>query len=155
MWVALCKIIVLIVIVLFWVQLSQQVHKIKPMQFGLCLYFVNVQYDGHIIMENMCSCLLCYCDLWLNIESIIEIECKRVFSLHKWTLHIICHYFSQVSKPINATEDYIKAHSKTFKYVVLGLLGAGNIKVFSFVLQSVAVCLCWMIFLLKTITRKE
>uniref|UniRef100_A0A8C9Y9H0 Solute carrier family 28 member 1 n=1 Tax=Sander lucioperca TaxID=283035 RepID=A0A8C9Y9H0_SANLU len=35
-----------------------------------------------------------------------------------------------VSKPINATEDYIKAHSKTFKYVVLGLLGAGYVAYF-------------------------
>uniref|UniRef100_A0A8C9Y7S1 Sodium/nucleoside cotransporter n=2 Tax=Sander lucioperca TaxID=283035 RepID=A0A8C9Y7S1_SANLU len=32
--------------------------------------------------------------------------------------------------PINATEDYIKAHSKTFKYVVLGLLGAGYVAYF-------------------------
>ncbi|XP_034734145.1 sodium/nucleoside cotransporter 1 [Etheostoma cragini] len=39
-------------------------------------------------------------------------------------------YLSQVSKPINATEDYIKAHSKTFKYVVLGLLGAGYVAYF-------------------------
>ncbi|XP_070763102.1 sodium/nucleoside cotransporter 1 [Enoplosus armatus] len=39
-------------------------------------------------------------------------------------------YLSQVSKPINATEDYIKAHSKTFKYVVLGILGAGYVAYF-------------------------
>ncbi|XP_032379397.1 sodium/nucleoside cotransporter 1 isoform X1 [Etheostoma spectabile] len=39
-------------------------------------------------------------------------------------------YLSQVSKPINATEDYIKAHSKTFKYIVLGLLGAGYVAYF-------------------------
>lgn len=35
-------------------------------------------------------------------------------------------YFSKVSGPINATENYIKAHSKLFKYIVLGVLGAGN-----------------------------
>uniref|UniRef100_A0A7N9B152 Solute carrier family 28 member 1 n=1 Tax=Mastacembelus armatus TaxID=205130 RepID=A0A7N9B152_9TELE len=34
------------------------------------------------------------------------------------------------SKPINATEDYIKAHSKTFKYTVLGILGAGYVAYF-------------------------
>ncbi|XP_035520486.1 sodium/nucleoside cotransporter 1 [Morone saxatilis] len=39
-------------------------------------------------------------------------------------------YISQVSKPINATEDYIKAHSKTFKYVVLAILGAGYVAYF-------------------------
>ncbi|XP_068168346.1 sodium/nucleoside cotransporter 1 [Antennarius striatus] len=39
-------------------------------------------------------------------------------------------YFSLVTKPINATEDYIKAHSKTFKYVVLGILGAGYVAYF-------------------------
>ncbi|XP_029289215.1 sodium/nucleoside cotransporter 1 [Cottoperca gobio] len=39
-------------------------------------------------------------------------------------------YLSQVSKPINATEDYIKAHSQTFKYVVLGILGAGYVAYF-------------------------
>ncbi|XP_059191351.1 sodium/nucleoside cotransporter 1 [Centropristis striata] len=39
-------------------------------------------------------------------------------------------YLSQVSKPINATEDYIKAHSKTFKYIVLGILGAGYVAYF-------------------------
>ncbi|XP_070686612.1 sodium/nucleoside cotransporter 1 [Pempheris klunzingeri] len=39
-------------------------------------------------------------------------------------------YLSQVSKPINATEDYIKAHSQTFKYIVLGILGAGYVAYF-------------------------
>ncbi|KAM7002499.1 sodium/nucleoside cotransporter 1 [Tautogolabrus adspersus] len=39
-------------------------------------------------------------------------------------------YLSNVAKPINATEDYIKAHSKTFKYVVLGILGAGYVAYF-------------------------
>ncbi|XP_033940788.1 sodium/nucleoside cotransporter 1 isoform X1 [Pseudochaenichthys georgianus] len=39
-------------------------------------------------------------------------------------------YLSQVSKPLNATEDYIKAHSQTFKYVVLGILGAGYVAYF-------------------------
>ncbi|XP_045892364.1 sodium/nucleoside cotransporter 1 [Micropterus dolomieu] len=39
-------------------------------------------------------------------------------------------YLSHVSKPINATEDYIKAHSKTFKYIVLGILGAGYVAYF-------------------------
>ncbi|GAA6225523.1 sodium/nucleoside cotransporter 2-like [Lates japonicus] len=39
-------------------------------------------------------------------------------------------YLSKVSKPINATEDYIKAHSNTFKYIVLGILGAGYVAYF-------------------------
>ncbi|KAM9352366.1 sodium/nucleoside cotransporter 1 [Symphorus nematophorus] len=39
-------------------------------------------------------------------------------------------YLSKVSKPINATEDYIKAHSKTLKYIVLGILGAGYVAYF-------------------------
>ncbi|KAM9854772.1 sodium/nucleoside cotransporter 1 [Aulostomus maculatus] len=39
-------------------------------------------------------------------------------------------YLSHVSKPINATEDYIKAHSKTFKCIVLGILGAGYVAFF-------------------------
>uniref|UniRef100_A0A669E3Y1 Solute carrier family 28 member 1 n=1 Tax=Oreochromis niloticus TaxID=8128 RepID=A0A669E3Y1_ORENI len=39
-------------------------------------------------------------------------------------------YFSKVSGPINATENYIKAHSKLFKYIVLGVLGAGYVAYF-------------------------
>uniref|UniRef100_A0A8C7XMM5 Sodium/nucleoside cotransporter n=1 Tax=Oryzias sinensis TaxID=183150 RepID=A0A8C7XMM5_9TELE len=39
-------------------------------------------------------------------------------------------YLSQVSRPINATEKYFKAHSKIFKYVVLGILGAGYVAYF-------------------------
>ncbi|KAK7891567.1 hypothetical protein WMY93_023530 [Mugilogobius chulae] len=39
-------------------------------------------------------------------------------------------YLSKVSKPLNATEDYFKAHSKTFKYIILGILGAGYVAYF-------------------------
>ncbi|XP_040894155.1 sodium/nucleoside cotransporter 1 isoform X2 [Toxotes jaculatrix] len=39
-------------------------------------------------------------------------------------------YLSKVSKPINATEDYVKSHSQTFKYIVLGILGAGYVAYF-------------------------
>ncbi|XP_029378313.1 sodium/nucleoside cotransporter 1 [Echeneis naucrates] len=39
-------------------------------------------------------------------------------------------YLSRVTRPINATEDYIKSHSKTFKYIVLGILGAGYVAYF-------------------------
>ncbi|XP_061781207.1 sodium/nucleoside cotransporter 1 isoform X2 [Nerophis lumbriciformis] len=39
-------------------------------------------------------------------------------------------YLSQISKPIYATEDYLKAHSKTFKHAVLGILGAGYVAYF-------------------------
>ncbi|XP_061577844.1 sodium/nucleoside cotransporter 1 [Cololabis saira] len=39
-------------------------------------------------------------------------------------------YLSKVSQPINATENYIKDHSKTFKYIVLGILGAGYVAYF-------------------------
>ncbi|XP_034032407.1 sodium/nucleoside cotransporter 1 [Thalassophryne amazonica] len=39
-------------------------------------------------------------------------------------------YLSQVSKPINVTENYIKAHAKPIKYIVLGILGAGYVAYF-------------------------
>ncbi|KAM8893209.1 sodium/nucleoside cotransporter 1, partial [Spinachia spinachia] len=39
-------------------------------------------------------------------------------------------YLSHVSKPINATEDYIKSHSKAFKLFVLAILGAGYVAYF-------------------------
>ncbi|XP_058501200.1 sodium/nucleoside cotransporter 1 [Solea solea] len=39
-------------------------------------------------------------------------------------------YISKVSMPINATEDYIKSHSRTFKYILLGILGAGYVAYF-------------------------
>uniref|UniRef100_A0A3P8TIT2 Sodium/nucleoside cotransporter n=1 Tax=Amphiprion percula TaxID=161767 RepID=A0A3P8TIT2_AMPPE len=39
-------------------------------------------------------------------------------------------YLSHVSTPINATEKYIKSHSSTFKYIVLGILGAGYVAYF-------------------------
>nr|XP_020487067.1 sodium/nucleoside cotransporter 2-like [Labrus bergylta] len=39
-------------------------------------------------------------------------------------------YFSNVTKPLNATEDYVKVHSKTFKNVVLAILGAGYVAYF-------------------------
>uniref|UniRef100_A0A8C6TGT7 Sodium/nucleoside cotransporter n=1 Tax=Neogobius melanostomus TaxID=47308 RepID=A0A8C6TGT7_9GOBI len=32
--------------------------------------------------------------------------------------------------PLNATQDYVKAHSQTFKYIVLGILGAGYVAYF-------------------------
>ncbi|CAL8262038.1 unnamed protein product [Merluccius merluccius] len=37
---------------------------------------------------------------------------------------------SKACKPFTAAEDYIKAHSKTFKYIVLGILGAGYVVFF-------------------------
>ncbi|XP_056272412.1 sodium/nucleoside cotransporter 1 isoform X7 [Pseudoliparis swirei] len=37
---------------------------------------------------------------------------------------------SLFSKPINAAEDYFKAHSQTFKVIVLGILGAGYVAYF-------------------------
>ncbi|XP_033824683.1 sodium/nucleoside cotransporter 1 [Periophthalmus magnuspinnatus] len=39
-------------------------------------------------------------------------------------------YVRKVSRPLNATEDYVKAHSQTFKYVTLGVLGAGYVAYF-------------------------
>ncbi|XP_019750943.1 sodium/nucleoside cotransporter 1 isoform X1 [Hippocampus comes] len=39
-------------------------------------------------------------------------------------------YLSQIVKPINAAEDYLKNHSKVFKYVLLGILGAGYLAYF-------------------------
>ncbi|KAM9754392.1 sodium/nucleoside cotransporter 1 isoform 1-T1 [Menidia menidia] len=39
-------------------------------------------------------------------------------------------YMSQVSTPINAAENYMKTHSKTVKYIVLGILGAGYVAYF-------------------------
>uniref|UniRef100_A0A3Q1G5F8 Sodium/nucleoside cotransporter n=1 Tax=Acanthochromis polyacanthus TaxID=80966 RepID=A0A3Q1G5F8_9TELE len=39
-------------------------------------------------------------------------------------------YLSHVSTPINAAEKYVKAHSSIFKYIVLGVLGAGYVAYF-------------------------
>ncbi|KAM8860766.1 sodium/nucleoside cotransporter 1 [Synchiropus picturatus] len=39
-------------------------------------------------------------------------------------------YLSKVAKPFNATENYMKTHSQTFKYIVLGILGAGYVAYF-------------------------
>ncbi|XP_046890105.1 sodium/nucleoside cotransporter 1 [Hypomesus transpacificus] len=39
-------------------------------------------------------------------------------------------FLSKISKPINAAEDYFTAHSKTIKYIVLGILGAGYVAFF-------------------------
>ncbi|XP_077373056.1 sodium/nucleoside cotransporter 1 [Festucalex cinctus] len=39
-------------------------------------------------------------------------------------------YVSQIAKPINLAEEYVKAHSKTFKYAFLGILGAGYLAYF-------------------------
>lgn len=39
-------------------------------------------------------------------------------------------YVSKVGKPLNATQDYVKAHSQTLKYIVLGILGAGYVAYF-------------------------
>lgn len=39
-------------------------------------------------------------------------------------------YVSKVAKPLNATQDYVKAHSQTLKYIVLGILGAGYVAYF-------------------------
>lgn len=39
-------------------------------------------------------------------------------------------YVSKVGKPLNATQDYVKAHSQTIKYIVLGILGAGYVAYF-------------------------
>ncbi|XP_017261483.1 sodium/nucleoside cotransporter 1 [Kryptolebias marmoratus] len=39
-------------------------------------------------------------------------------------------YLSHVSKPLNATEKYVKAHSTTLKYIVLCILGAGYVAYF-------------------------
>ncbi|KAL0968291.1 hypothetical protein UPYG_G00264890 [Umbra pygmaea] len=39
-------------------------------------------------------------------------------------------FISKICKPINAIEDYFKAHSKTIKCIVLGLLGAGYVAYF-------------------------
>uniref|UniRef100_A0A8C6L063 Sodium/nucleoside cotransporter n=1 Tax=Nothobranchius furzeri TaxID=105023 RepID=A0A8C6L063_NOTFU len=56
---------------------------------------------------------------------------QRTFSNYqKCTFNIIPSNYSYVAKPINATESYVKAHSKTLKYIVLGLLGAGYVAYF-------------------------
>ncbi|XP_029951759.1 sodium/nucleoside cotransporter 1 [Salarias fasciatus] len=39
-------------------------------------------------------------------------------------------YLSKVAQPINATENYIKDHSRIFKAIVLGVLGAGYVAYF-------------------------
>uniref|UniRef100_A0A8D3BWX6 Solute carrier family 28 member 1 n=1 Tax=Scophthalmus maximus TaxID=52904 RepID=A0A8D3BWX6_SCOMX len=52
------------------------------------------------------------------------------FTATKKTKKVLGSYLSQFSKPINATEDYIKSHSATFKYTALGILGAGYVAYF-------------------------
>ncbi|XP_072291870.1 sodium/nucleoside cotransporter 1 isoform X2 [Eucyclogobius newberryi] len=37
---------------------------------------------------------------------------------------------SNISKPLNATEDYFRAHSQTFKHIILGILGTGYVAYF-------------------------
>lgn len=39
-------------------------------------------------------------------------------------------YVSKVAKPLNVTQDYVKSHSQTLKYIILGLLGAGYVAYF-------------------------
>ncbi|XP_075998740.1 sodium/nucleoside cotransporter 1 [Genypterus blacodes] len=39
-------------------------------------------------------------------------------------------YMSKVTKPLTATEDYVKAHSQTIKYILLAVLGAGYVAFF-------------------------
>uniref|UniRef100_A0A7N6A7A6 Sodium/nucleoside cotransporter n=1 Tax=Anabas testudineus TaxID=64144 RepID=A0A7N6A7A6_ANATE len=57
-------------------------------------------------------------------------DTSSVQSQNKKTKKGLGSYMSKVSKPINATEDYIKSHSQTFKYIVLGILGAGYVAYF-------------------------
>ncbi|XP_053175083.1 sodium/nucleoside cotransporter 1 [Scomber japonicus] len=65
-----------------------------------------------------------------DIEEDNMTDCSSVKGQTKKTKKGLGSYLSQVSKPINATEDYIKTHLKTFKYIVLGILGAGYVAYF-------------------------
>uniref|UniRef100_A0A8C6L4B6 Solute carrier family 28 member 1 n=1 Tax=Nothobranchius furzeri TaxID=105023 RepID=A0A8C6L4B6_NOTFU len=60
---------------------------------------------------------------WMRVELTFS-------NYQKCTFNIIPSNYSYVAKPINATESYVKAHSKTLKYIVLGLLGAGYVAYF-------------------------
>lgn len=39
-------------------------------------------------------------------------------------------YASKVTKPLNVTQDFVKAHTQTLKYIILGILGAGYVAYF-------------------------
>uniref|UniRef100_A0A673CJM3 Solute carrier family 28 member 1 n=1 Tax=Sphaeramia orbicularis TaxID=375764 RepID=A0A673CJM3_9TELE len=60
-----------------------------------------------------------------------EIEvCINLSFSNKWHFMILVFKKAKVTKPLNAIEDYTKTHSKTFKYIVLGILGAGYVAYF-------------------------
>ncbi|XP_036005769.1 sodium/nucleoside cotransporter 1 isoform X2 [Fundulus heteroclitus] len=61
-------------------------------------------------------------------ENIVDTDSIRSQSVR--TKKKLTSYLSKVSAPINATERYIKDHSRIFKYIVLGLLGAGYVAYF-------------------------
>ncbi|XP_029992728.1 sodium/nucleoside cotransporter 1 [Sphaeramia orbicularis] len=57
-------------------------------------------------------------------------ETSSVKNQNEKTKRSVGSYLSKVTKPLNAIEDYTKTHSKTFKYIVLGILGAGYVAYF-------------------------
>lgn len=62
-----------------------------------------------------------------------EINTADTYSIQKEPIKTrkgLGSYLSKVATPINATESYIKSHSSTFKYIVLGILGAGYVAYF-------------------------
>lgn len=65
-----------------------------------------------------------------EIQEDIITDTNNIKRQTKKTKNGLSSYLSLVSKPINATEDYIKAHSQTFKVFVLGALGAGYVAYF-------------------------
>ncbi|KAK9516695.1 hypothetical protein VZT92_024613 [Zoarces viviparus] len=65
-----------------------------------------------------------------EMEEDINTDTCNVKRETKKTTKGLSSYLSLVSKPINVTEDYIKAHSQTFKLFVLGTLGAGYVAYF-------------------------
>uniref|UniRef100_A0A3P8YSL5 Sodium/nucleoside cotransporter n=1 Tax=Esox lucius TaxID=8010 RepID=A0A3P8YSL5_ESOLU len=61
-------------------------------------------------------------------EDVVSFDSRSSIKKEKLKKGLGC--LRKVSKPINAIEDYFKAHSKTIKYIVLGLLGAGYVAYF-------------------------
>ncbi|KAF7651015.1 hypothetical protein LDENG_00117410 [Lucifuga dentata] len=64
------------------------------------------------------------------VNQAFEVEEDNIADAKQQAKRGLGSYLSQVSKPLNATEDYIKARSKTIKYIVLAILGAGYVAYF-------------------------
>uniref|UniRef100_A0A8C6WNV9 Solute carrier family 28 member 1 n=1 Tax=Neogobius melanostomus TaxID=47308 RepID=A0A8C6WNV9_9GOBI len=116
-------------------------------------------YEVRDISTGQPACVVCLYP-WTEISQILALplsspiviynkNCEKIYichKSHKYCTHTHAHdthhknvlrlnlcislFCSKVAKPLNATQDYVKAHSQTFKYIVLGILGAGYVAYF-------------------------